>query len=263
MSPLLYLPARLCPLSDHDSPTPTATPTPTPTIRPTPTYTPSPVPTPTPSVADTVETVRKSVVHIVTSLGSSGSGFIVDSAGYILTNAHVVDGQGRLTIVFDDGTWTSATVKVSDAVRDIALLKVSTARNLAALPFAKTIREGTDVVALGYPLSYTIGENVTMTTGIVSSLRTYEGVDYIQTDAALNPGNSGGPLLNLRGEVVGMNTSRLRDSQGINFAIKYNVLSRRVQLMIAEAEAPRHPLPERHRLPGQPRRACLARLAAP
>ncbi len=190
-----------------------------------------------------METVRKSVVHIVTSLGSSGSGFIVDSAGYILTNAHVVDGQGRLTIVFDDGTRTSATVKVSDAVRDIALLRVITAHNLAALPFAKTIREGTDVVALGYPLSYTIGENVTMTTGIVSSLRTYEGVDYIQTDAALNPGNSGGPLLNLSGEVVGMNTSRLRDSQGINFAIKYNVLSRRVQLMIAEAEAPPTPRP--------------------
>ena len=145
--------------------------------------------------------------------------------------------------MFDDGTRTSDTVKVSDAVRDIALLKVSTARNLAALPFAKTIREGTDVVALGYPLSYTIGENVTMTTGIVSSLRTYEGVDYIQTDAALNPGNSGGPLLNLRGEVVGMNTSRLRDSQGINFAIKYNILSKQVQIMIAQAETLPTPTP--------------------
>ncbi len=225
------------------TPVPAPTMTPTPTMQLTPIYRSSPVPIPTPSVADVVEAVRKSVVHIVTSLGGSGSGFIVDSAGYILTNAHVVDGQGRLTIMFDDGTRTSGTIEVSDAVRDIALVKVSTARNLAALPFAKTIREGTDVVALGYPLSYTIGENVTMTTGIVSSLRTYEGVDYIQTDAALNPGNSGGPLLNLSGEVVGMNTLGLRDSEGINFAIKYNILSRQVQIMIAQAETPPTPRP--------------------
>ena len=230
------------------TPTPTRTPPPTATPRPTPTpqqptATPKPTPAPTPSVADMVEVARQSVVQIVTNLGT-GTGFVVDQLGYILTNAHVVKDERQLTVIFDDGRETQGTVVGLDPARDIALLKVTTARHLLRpLYFADSIREGDPVVALGFPFSAQIGENMTMTAGLVSSFRYYEGVDYIQTDAALNPGNSGGPLLNMDGEVVGMNTSGLRDAEGINFAIRHNVLARQMAYMVAEAQRPATPTP--------------------
>ena len=166
-----------------------------------------------------------------------GSGFVVDTAGYILTNEHVIAGQTRLTAVFDDGTRLTARVIGADAERDIALLKVdASGRQLTVLPLASEVREGEEVVALGYPLE--LGDRMTVTQGIVSALRTYGGVAYVQTDAAINPGNSGGPLLNSRGEVVGMNTRTRRDipgrdfdAQGIGFAIKSDVLASRLALM--------------------------------
>ena len=226
-----------------NTPTPTSTPYPTPTKTPTPTATPTPTntptptstPYPTPSIADVVEKARPGVVRIAGTSGG-GSGFVVDSAGYILTNEHVVDGAGRLTVVFDDGTLLASRVVAFDAARDIALLKVETTRRLTALPLAADVREGDEVVALGYPLS--LGDRMTVTKGIVSAFRTFGGAAYIQTDAAINPGNSGGPLLNLRGEVVGMNTRIQReiqgqefDAQGIGFAIKFDVLSSRLAIM--------------------------------
>ncbi len=188
---------------------------------------------------------RAGVVRIAGTSASS-SGFVVDSAGYILTNAHVVDGAGRLTVVFDDGARLDPQVVASDAARDIALLKVTTTRRLTALPIATGTREGDQVVALGYPL-YNLDElagDMTVTNGIVSAFRTFGGSTYIQTNAALNPGNSGGPLLNLRGEVVGMNTSRFREvpgsdslAQGIGFAIRYDILSSRLPIMMSGASS--------------------------
>ena len=133
----------------------------------------------------------------ITGTSGSGSGFVVDSAGYILTNDHVVHGAGRLTVVFDDGARVTARVVASDAARDIALLRVETARRLTALPIATGTREGDQVVALGYPLD--LRGRMTVTQGIVSAFRTVEGVAHVQTDAAINPGNSGGPLLNPQG----------------------------------------------------------------
>ena len=108
------------------------------------------------------------------------------------------------------------------------------------LQFATEAREGEEVIALGYPFGYELGQSMTITTGIVSAFRTSGGVAYIQTDSDINFGNSGGPLLNLRGEVVGMNTAGLRDrdAQGINFAIRYDVLASRLPALLRTAARP-------------------------
>ena len=208
------------------------------------------IPSPTPlsdalhSIANIVESTRDGVVRIAGTTGS-GSGFVVDSAGYILTNEHVIDGAGLLTVIFDDGTRVAPRVVALDSVRDIALLKVESTRRLTALPFATEAREGEEVVALGYPLD--LAERLTVTRGIVSAFRNYEGRALVQTDAATNPGNSGGPLLNLKGEVIGMNTfvrreiqGRDYDAQGIGFAIRYDVLSSRLALMMSGASLESH-----------------------
>ncbi len=188
------------------------------------------------SVVDLVELVRDGVVRIEGSSGS-GSGFVVDSAGHVLTNEHVISGQSEVAVVFEDGTRLRSRVVSADAQRDIALLKVDArGRRLTVLPIAAAAREGEEVVALGYPLD--LGDRMTVTMGIVSSFRTLKGVAYVQTDAAINPGNSGGPLLNLRGQVVGMNTSVERtiqgrdfSAQGIGYAIRFDVLTERIAAM--------------------------------
>ena len=227
------------------TPTPTGTPVPTHTSTPTQTLTPTPVPTANLSVADIVDEARPSVVRIVTGNGS-GTGFVVDSAGYILTNEHVVEGLTRVTVVFHDGGQLAASVVSADADRDMALLKVGSGRNLAPLRFAARVREGDDVIALGFPLGLT--ESMTVTRGIVSAIRTFSGVKHLQTDAAINPGNSGGPLLNDRGEVVGMNTFMRReiegreyDAQGIGFAVSFDVLESRYAAMKASPSLPPTP----------------------
>ena len=241
-----------------DTPTPSPTPIPTPIISHTPivlataeqTDTPTPTATPQPETSldlvDVVEQARAGVVRIEGPT-SSGSGFVVDAEGYILTNEHVINGQARLTVVFDDGTRLSARLISSDAARDIALLKVTPSRTLTVLPFATQVREGEEVVALGYPLN--LGGSMTVTKGIVSALRTVRGVARIQTDAAINPGNSGGPLLNVKGEVVGMSTSRVEEStsgrpvEGIGFAIKFDVLNSRLTAMKSDQSSQPTPVP--------------------
>ena len=237
-----------------DTPTPTLTPTPMPTPTPEPTLTPSPTNTPAPtpttsasvSVADVVDKARPSVVRVVTGNGS-GTGFVVDSAGHVLTNQHVVEGLTRVMIVFHDGTTLEARVFSADAARDIALLKVEPSRDLAPLAFASAVREGEDVIALGFPLG--LHESMTVTRGIVSAIRTFSGVKHLQTDAAINPGNSGGPLLNDKGDVVGMNTfirreieGREYDAQGIGFAVSFDVLESRYAAMKASPSLPPTPV---------------------
>ena len=197
-------------------------------------------------MVEMAEVARASVVHIVLETGASGSGFIVDGAkGHILTNEHVVRGSrgGIVTVIFGDGTRTEAEVRAADASVDIALLRVRSTRSLHSLTFASSVSMGETVIALGYPFGRMLGEEVTMTTGVVSSFRVDGAVRYVQTDAALNPGNSGGPLLNRRGEVVGMNTSGL-DAQGINFAIRHGDLEKYLRLLIAQADSPVTPTPE-------------------
>ena len=179
-----------------------------------------------------VEGTRDGVVRIVGPAGA-GSGFVVDADGYILTNDHVIAGPGQLTVFFDQGARLTPQVIASDPARDIALLKVESSRPLKALPLATEAREGEEVVAIGYPLDLEGGMSVTQ--GIVSAFRSYGGVDYVQTDAATNKGSSGGPLLNRRGEVVGMSSRALLDAEGIGFAIRYDMLSVRLALMMSDS----------------------------
>lgn len=238
-----------------DTPTPSPTPIPTPIISHTPitlpTDTPTPTATPQPDtsldLADVVEQARAGVVRIEGPT-SSGSGFVVDAEGHILTNEHVINGQSRLTVVFDNGARIAARVIASDATRDIALLKVTTTVTLTTLPFATSVREGEEVIALGYPLGNDLHGSLTITKGIISAFRNISSISHIQTDAAINPGNSGGPLLNTKGEVVGMNTSVQRDiqgedyfAQGIGFAIKFDVLNSRLTAMKSGQSS--HPTP--------------------
>ena len=144
-----------------------------------------------------------------------------------------------MAVILDSGDRLSAHVAATDANRDIALIKVDRSFQ-SKLQFATDAREGEEVIALGYPFGYELGQSMTITTGIVSAFRTSGGVAYIQTDSDINFGNSGGPLLNLRGEVVGMNTAGLRDrdAQGINFAIRYNVLASRLPVLLRAATSP-------------------------
>ena len=186
----------------------------------------------------------------------AGSGFVIDPAGHILTNAHVIAGEDELTVIFDDGATSTPRVIGSDSKRDIALLKVEAELPLTALPLATRMREGEGVVALGYPLH--LRDGITVTTGIISAFRVSRVVTYVQTDAAINPGNSGGPLLNLAGEVVGMNTSALRtipgrsfDAQGIGFAIRSDSLAFSSLTMWAGASATSTPTSASDSMPSE------------
>lgn len=140
---------------------------------------------------------------------SVGSGFVIDRDGIIVTNNHVIEGAFDLSVTFQDGTVASATVLGTSKTGDIALLKVNVGRDLPALVFGDStkLRVGQPVIAIGNPLGF--GGSVS--TGIVSALNRNIMLspfdDFIQTDAALNHGNSGGPLFNLDGEVIGVNTA--------------------------------------------------------
>lgn len=154
-----------------------------------------------------------------------GSGFIIDRQGHVLTNNHVVEGAQDIKVALTDGRVFRAVLVGADRFTDLAVLKIES-KNLPALPLGGSARlaVGESVVAIGSPLWIEGGP--TVTTGVVSALgRSMEqpGLptlhNLIQTDAAINPGNSGGPLLNLRGEVVGINTAVIASAHGIGFAI--------------------------------------------
>jgi S1-C subfamily serine protease len=153
-----------------------------------------------------------------------GSGLIIDRAGEVLTNAHVVDGAASMSVTLDNGAKVSARVLGLDPVLDVALLRVETTGPLpiAQLGDSSTVKVGDEVVAIGNPL----GLDQTMTRGIVSGLnRMLPGISdepMIQTDAPINPGNSGGPLVDRCGRVIGINTLISEDAQSIGFAIPIN-----------------------------------------
>ena len=159
-----------------------------------------------------------------------GSGFVLDKAGHVLTNFHVVEGANRgIEVLLSDKHRYAAKVVGTDRLHDLALLQID-AKDLQAVTLADSsqLAVGQKVYAIGNPF----GLNGTMTRGIISSIRSIRGSegapieDAIQTDAAINPGNSGGPLLNSRGEVIGINTmiasNGAEQSSGIGFAIPIN-----------------------------------------
>lgn len=160
-----------------------------------------------------------------------GSGFIVSKDGRIVTNSHVVDGSDTVEVTLKDGRKLQGRVLGSDPVTDVAVIKVE-ANDLPTVTLSNSeqIQPGEWAIAIGNPL----GLDNTVTVGIISATGRSSGdagipdkrVDFIQTDAAINPGNSGGPLLNERGEVIGMNTAIRADAQGIGFAIPVNTIQR-------------------------------------
>jgi serine protease Do len=159
----------------------------------------------------------------------AGSGFIVSSDGYIVTNNHVIQQAQKITVKLLDGRTFPAEKIGADPLSDVALLKIN-AKNLPTLSFGDSdlIKTGEWVIAIGNPFGLTH----TITVGVISA-KSRSGIgisdveDFIQTDAAINPGNSGGPLINLKGEVIGMNTaifSRSGGYMGIGFAIPSNII---------------------------------------
>jgi S1-C subfamily serine protease len=169
----------------------------------------------------------------------SGSGFIINSSGQILTNSHVVDGADLVTVTLKDGRTFKGKVLGEDAVTDVAVIQID-ANKLPTLALGKsdTLQPGEAVIAIGNPL----GLNNTVTSGIISATdrsssdigASDKRVDYLQTDAAINPGNSGGPLLNARGEVIGMNTAIIQGAQGLGFAIPINTAQKIAKELIAK-----------------------------
>jgi S1-C subfamily serine protease len=185
------------------------------------------------TVIDVVDSVSPAVVRLDVKpseqarQGGSGSGVIVSPDGLVLTNSHVVGGTSRLRVTTADGQSLTAVVVGDDPDTDLALLRVNESVTLPFAPLgdSRHLRRGQLVIAIGNPLGF----ESTVTAGVVSalgrSLRARTGRlidDLIQTDAALNPGNSGGPLVSSRGEVVGINTAIIMGAQGICFAIAAN-----------------------------------------
>ncbi len=177
---------------------------------------------------------------------SLGSGVIIDAdAGYIVTNHHVIDGADEIAVTLHDGQQLEATIVGSDSEADVAILKVEH-KDLVHIPFAdsSSIRVGDFAVAIGNPF----GLGQTVTSGIISALgRTGLGIegyeDFIQTDASINPGNSGGALVNLRGELIGINTAILASggagNVGIGFAIPINMVRKLTDQLIEYGEVRR------------------------
>lgn len=162
-------------------------------------------------------------------LRGQGSGFIIDVAGDILTNAHVVNGADRVVVTLKDGRSFEGTVEGVDEVTDLAVVRIKSEDEslpIASLGNSDTVEVGDWAIAVGNPL----GLDNTVTLGIISTLKRSSAsvgipgkrLEFIQTDAAINPGNSGGPLVNQNGEVIGINTAIRADAMGIGFAIPIN-----------------------------------------
>jgi serine protease Do len=156
---------------------------------------------------------------------SLGSGFIIGEEGYIVTNNHVIEGADEIVVRLFDESEFNAKVIGRDSKTDLALIQIEGARNLKPLKLgdSEKLKIGSWVMAMGSPFGF----EQTVTAGIVSAKGRFIGAgpydDFIQTDASINPGNSGGPLVNMDGEVVGINTAIIAQAQGIGFAIPVNL----------------------------------------
>ena len=208
------------------------------------------------SITQSVEQVGPAVVTVVGTIPGqmtffgpsreqivSGSGFFINEDGYILTNNHVVEGTDEVSIILSDGTEQRATIVGTDIYSDIAVLKTEgNVPTVAKLGNSDVLQPGESVIAIGSPLG---NFKNTVTVGVVSATgraidtgQGYQIEDLVQTDAAINHGNSGGPLVNLAGEVVGVNTLVVRNTnsgdiaEGLGFAIPVNTAQAVAQQII-------------------------------
>ena len=202
------------------------------------------------SLIEIFEKTEESVVQVnvravdgTSKPGSMGSGFVYSDKGYIITNNHVVDDAGKVTVTFLDGESYTAKIIGTDPDLDLAVLKVEVgATYLQPIPMGDSsqLKVGEQITAIGNPF----GLSGSMTSGIISQMGRllpqdsgYSIPDVIQTDAAINPGNSGGPLLNMNGEVVGINTaiqSATGEFTGVGFAVPSNTVKKVVPILIEE-----------------------------
>ena len=202
------------------------------------------------SLIEIFEKTEESVVQVnvrandgTSKPGSMGSGFVYSDKGYIITNNHVVDDAGKVTVTFLDGESYTAKIIGTDPDLDLAVLKVEVgATYLEPIPIGDSsqLKVGEQITAIGNPF----GLSGSMTSGIISQMGRllpqdsgYSIPDVIQTDAAINPGNSGGPLLNMNGEVVGINTaiqSATGEFTGVGFAVPSNTVKKVVPILIEE-----------------------------
>ena len=215
------------------------------------------------SIADIANKVAKSVVSIVTSTkttnyfgtdysgSAAGTGIIATADGYIITNKHVINGANKVTVILDDGTsYEDVEVVAVDPLNDIAFLKIKDVNNLtpATLGDSKTINVGQQVIAIGnalgeYQNSVTAGiisgtgRDVTASDGTGQNAETLS--DMIQTDAAINSGNSGGPLVNAAGEVIGVNTATSATAENMGFAIPISSVKGMLKQLIETGKAKR------------------------
>ena len=215
------------------------------------------------SIADIADKVSPSVVSIVTetkttsyfgrsySSSAAGTGVIVSADGYILTNKHVVDGATTVSVVTDDGkTYENVKVVTVDPLNDIAFLKIADVSNLpvAALGNSKTISVGQQVIAIGNALGQyqnTVTSGIISGTGRSLTASASDGsssetlTDMLQTDAAINAGNSGGPLVNAAGEVIGINTAVSADGENVGFAIPISSVKGMLSALLETGSASR------------------------
>ena len=202
------------------------------------------------SLIEIFEKTEESVVQVnvrandgTSKPGSMGSGFVYSDKGYIITNNHVVDDAGKVTVTFLDGESYTAKIIGTDPDLDLAVLKVEVgATYLQPIPMGDSsqLKVGEQITAIGNPF----GLSGSMTSGIISQMGRllpqdsgYSIPDVIQTDAAINPANSGGPLLNMNGEVVGINTaiqSATGEFTGVGFAVPSNTVKKVVPILIEE-----------------------------
>jgi S1-C subfamily serine protease len=252
---------------------PTSTPLPVPTALPPATAVPMVAPTAeTPPVVEHLLTLEQEIIQVYESVGlgvvnitnrsyaydffmrpvpqeGTGSGIIYDKEGHVITNYHVIEDATELLVTLPDETTVEAQVVGADAANDLAVLKIDAAPDLlhpVPLGESNDLRVGQFVIAIGNPFGF----ERTLTVGVVSALgRVIESPDerfigeIIQTDAAINPGNSGGPLLDLSGQVIGVNTAIFSPSQasaGIGFAVPVDTVRRVVPELIARGYYP-HP----------------------
>jgi S1-C subfamily serine protease len=195
---------------------------------------------------ESVVKIKVERIGSATDTGSVGSGFVYDNLGHIITNAHVVDGANKATVTFLDGSQYNAEIIGEDKFTDIAVIKVSEKPRLLhplQIGDSSLLQVGEQVAAIGNPF----GLSGSMTSGIVSGMgrliatpdTAFSIPDVIQTDAAINPGNSGGPLLNMKGQVIGINTAILSGTgefAGVGFAIPSNTVSKIVPALIEDGK---------------------------